>query len=169
MATQAEIEEYWELSIPETNFVSTRDVTWSDIKECIQALNESGEDVFSGLHRYEGGFMCVSGPTFKSTERVDSMLPHQNPPPDGQKKPVHKEIRFSNGRAIDWPSHNNTFLGSNAVGDEHIVMKKDTTTSFRFQGDRCAPWTNDQCQNYANVVARALKFELSLSHSSLVG
>ena len=66
MATQTEIEEYWELSIPETNFVSTRDVTWSDIKECIQALNESGEDVFSGLHRYEGGFMCVSGPAFKS-------------------------------------------------------------------------------------------------------
>lgn len=59
------------------NYAMTRDVTWSDIKACVDKLsafsNSAGEsEEFAPLHRVEGGFMCVEGPEFETTETWDS-------------------------------------------------------------------------------------------------
>ena len=45
------VAEYWHVNIPHNTYTTTRDVTRGDIQKCIGELNESGSDVFAGLHR----------------------------------------------------------------------------------------------------------------------
>jgi hypothetical protein len=150
---------HWLVSIPSNKFTSTRAVTWGNIKTCIRVLNESGDETFAGLHRAEGGFMCVEGPGFRSDEIIDSGLPDNRQRP---KEIIHKEIRFGHGyNALrldwaDWPSCYNSFLRNPLLTDEWVVFERGAKTSLLFQGDRCAPWTRNECKAYAEVVAESL-------------
>ena len=151
---------WWSVTLPPRGQLqASRDVTWGDVQTCIGALNAASEDVFAGLHRCEGGFMCVEGPGFKSEERVDSKLPHQNPTCHKNVR-VHKEIRFGGKRAeqadlsVNWPSCDFSFNGK--LADNSVVMHGGHETHLRFEGEHCVPWTREQCEVYAHTVARAL-------------
>ena len=63
--------QWWRMKLPRGELQASRDVTWADAQACIAALNANSSEVFAGLHRCEGGFMCVEGPRFKSEDRVD--------------------------------------------------------------------------------------------------
>ena len=101
--------------------------------------------------------MCVEGPGFKSDERVDSGLPHQNKP-EHTRKIMRKEIRFecSYDEGMNWPSQNWSFLNNPNLTDNFVVMQRGHKTSLLFQGANCVPWTQQQCQAHAQVVAHAL-------------
>lgn len=146
---------HWEVFVPKNNLVATRDITWKDVKDCVSALNESGDATFAPLHRCEGGFMCVKGPNFESNERVDAGMPHQNPPTEGDGVHVRKEIRFA-GKFHDWPSENHSFLDNPQLTDDWVVMKADDETGFIFRGDGCVPWTKKECKGYAETLAQVL-------------
>lgn len=152
------VKDYWAICPPRNNLLPTRDVTWKDIQECIQALNDSGEDVFAGLHRHEGGFMCVDGPDgFRSTDRIDAGLPHQNPPDQGE--PIsHREIRFG-WRSTNWPSRYGSFLDNDLLTDDWIVAEKGKMTSLKFRGENCVPWSRDRCKRLATVISDSLGLE----------
>ena len=158
---------YWLVTLPRGDLEASRDVTWGDVKACIAALNMAHGDVFAGLHRCEGGFMCVEGPGFKSEDRVDSGLPHQNPMrlSPSPNKIVHKEIRFG-GRPLmsggRWPSRNGSFLGNDLLTDDWIVMERGHETHLQFQGEHCVPWTREQCNMYARVVEQTLGLESAM-------
>lgn len=155
---------HWSIVLPRGERQATRDVTWGDIKACIAALNANSSEVFAGLHRCEGGFMCVEGPGFKSEERVDTGLPHQNPTRLVPNQIVHKEIRFG-GKGewgwcqIDWPSCCSSFLGNDLLTDDWVVMKEGHLTGLAFKGEHCVPWTREQCEAHARVVEQALGLE----------
>ncbi len=155
-------EPYWLVTLPRGRLEASRNVTWGDVQACIAALNAASEDVFAGLHRCEGGFMCVEGPGFKSEERVDSALPHQNPARLCAAKKVHKEIRFARFDGprrlpgLDWPSRHHSFLGDHAPADDWVVLDAGDETHLRFEGEHCAPWTRKECEAYARVVAETL-------------
>lgn len=141
---------YWLVPLPRSKLVFSRDVTWGDVQACIAALNAASEDVFAGLHRCEGGFMCVEGPGFRSEERVDSGLPR----PLRQRAAVHKEIRFAApGGEADWPSHDHSFLG---IPPDRVVFHAGEETHLRFEGEHCVPWTPQQCKSYSRVVSETL-------------
>ena len=156
-----DVAEYWHVNIPRNTYITTRAVTWGDIQKCIGALNESGGDVFAGLHRCEGGFMCVEGPGFKSNERVDTRTPHQNPTIEGDSI-VHKEIRFSLSRLSGgccwphWPSSNCSFIGNPLLTDDWVVMGKGSKVGFAFTGECCIPWKKDECKRYSILLANIL-------------
>ena len=153
---------YWLIKLPRGRLAASRDVTWGDVQACIAALNAASEDVFAGLHRCEGGFMCVEGPGFRSDERVDSALPHQNPDRIGAAEKVHKEIRFARFDGarrlpgLDWPSYNCSFLGDHAPTDDWVVLDTGDETHLTFEGAHCVPWTRKECEAYARVVAETL-------------
>ena len=148
---------YWYVTLPRGRLVTSRDVTWADIQACITALNATSSDVFAGLHRCEGGFMCVNGANFKSEDRVDTGLPHQNPTRLDPNKMVHKEIRFG-GRhiLIDWPSSCGSFLDNDHLTDDWVVLSRGFETELTFQGEHCVPWTRKECETYARTVAQTL-------------
>lgn len=148
---------FWLVRLTPRLLEASRDVTWGDVQACIVALNAASSDVFAGLHRSEGGFMCVRGTNFESEDRVDSGLPHQNPPSDVNKV-VHKEIRFGSNQA-DWPSWNSSFLGNNLLTDDWVVLHRGDETSLDFQGQHCVPWTREECKAHARVVAQTLGLE----------
>lgn len=145
---------WWSIFLPRGERQAMRDVTWGDIKACIAALNANSSEVFAGLHRCEGGFMCVEGPGFKSEECVDTGLPHQNPTRLRPDQMVHKEIRFAHD--LDWPSCSNSFLGNDLLTDDWVVMEKGDVNRLRFKGEYCVPWTREQCEAHARVVEQAL-------------
>lgn len=152
---------WWSIFLSRSERQATRDVTWGDIKACIAALNANSSEVFAGLHRCEGGFMCVEGPGFKSEEHVDTGLPHQNPTHHVPNQIVHKEIRFEGKREwgwcrIDWPSRCSSFLGNDLLTDDWVVMEEGFVTRLRFNGEYCVPWTREQCEAHARVVEQAL-------------
>ena len=152
-----EVAEYWHVNIPHNTYITTRDVTWGDIQKCIGALNESRSDVFAGLHRCEGGFMCVEGPGFKSNERVDTRVPHQNPAIEGDSI-VHKEIRFEvDFWKISWPSCCSSFLWNPLLTDDWVVMNKNIKMGFTFEGRCCIPWTKDECKGYSILLSNLLE------------
>ena len=151
---------YWLVTLPRGQLVASRDVTWGDVQACIGALNSSSEDVFAGLHRSEGGFMCVEGPGFKSEDRVDTGLPHQNPNRLCPDKIVHKEIRFDGCRILrDWPSRDYSFLRNDLLTDDWVVMDRGDETHLTFRGEHCVPWTREACEAHARVVAQTLGLE----------
>lgn len=153
-------QDFWTVTLSR-KLKATRNVTWGDVQECIRALNAASADVFAGLHRCEGGFMCVEGPGFRSEDRVDSGLPHQNPPADLSKM-VHKEIRFYQADdLVNWPSSCCSFLGNTFLTDDWMVIHRGVELSFEFRGEHCVPWTRKQCTEYAQVVAHALGLEAS--------
>jgi hypothetical protein len=82
----------------------------------MRALNENGE-TFSGLHRAEGGFACITGPGFQSTETDES----HGQSPTGMK--VRKAVRFQrfSGR-INWPSCDHSFASAK---DEDVIFPDD--------------------------------------------
>jgi hypothetical protein len=154
---------YWSIFLPRRERQATRNVTWGDIKACIAALNANSSEVFAGLHRCEGGFMCVEGPGFKSEDRVDTGLPHQNPTRLCPDQIVHKEIRFEDGDVvkwgrcrIDWPSCCCSFLDNDVLTDDWVAMEEGNVTRLRFNGEHCVPWTREQCEAHARVVEQAL-------------
>ena len=150
---------YWHVNTPHNTYITTRDVTWGDIQKCIGELNESGSDVFAGLHRCEGGFMCVEGPGFKSNEPVDTHTPHQNPAIEGDSI-VHKEIRFKVGGCCHWPhwpSSNYSFLRNPLLTDDWIVMGKGSKMGFAFTGGYCTPWGKDECKRYSILLSNLLE------------
>jgi len=102
--------------------------------------------------------MCVSGANFKSEDRVDTCLPHQNPNRLDPNKHVHKEIQFC-GMLIDWPSYCGSFLVNDELTDDWVVMSRNLETELTFQGEHCVPWTRDECETYARTVAQTLSLE----------
>ena len=152
-----EVAKYWHINIPHNTYITTRDVTWGDIQKCIGELNESGSDVFAGLHRCEGGFMCVEGPGFKSNERVDTRTPHQNPAIEGDSI-VHKQIRFNiDFWEISWPSCCSSFLENPLLTDEWVVMNKNLKVGFTFEGANCTAWGKDECKRYFILLSNLLE------------
>ena len=139
------------------NYRINRNITWGDIKECVSALTNNGDEVFAGLHRYEGGFMCVSGPGFETNEIVDSALPNQPTRPSGTPE-VRKAIRFDGICGSDWPSWEHSFLKNKSLKDSDVVisMDRNPTFSFRFEGQNCTPWTKVECRNHANILVATL-------------
>ena len=113
--------------------------------------------------------MCVSGANFKSEDRVDSGLPHQNPTHLYPNKIVHKEIRFG-GRhiLIDWPSRCGSFIGNEKLTDDCVVMSRGFETELRFQGEHCVPWTREECGAYARTVAQTLDLKSFTSRKRCV-
>ena len=104
--------------------------------------------------------MCVSGANFKSEERVDTGLPHQNPTRLYPNKIVHREIRFGGDYTlIDWPSSCKSFLGNEKLTDDWVVMSRGVETELRFEGSHCVPWTREECETYALIVAQTLNLE----------
>jgi len=114
--------------------------------------------------------MCVEGPGFKSEERVDTGLPHQNPTRLCPDQIVHKEIRFGFGGPsqwvgrIDWPSCCSSFLDNDLLTDDWVVMKEGHVTGFGFKGEHCVPWTREQCEAHARVIEQALGLGPVTSH-----
>lgn len=167
--TRRKSKRHWLVTLPRGQREASRDVTWGDVQACIGALNAASEDVFAGLHRCEGGLMCVHGHGFKSEERVDSNLPAQNPTCHGD-EPTHKEIRFGGRRdetedlRVDWPSSNFSFLCDERLTDDWVVMRRGHETHLRFEGAHCVPWTREQCEVYAHIVAQALGLESVARH-----
>ena len=153
---------YWSVTLPRGQLRASRDVTWGDVQACIGALNADSEEVFAGLHRHEGGFMCVEGPGFKSEECVDSGLPHQNPTRLVPNQTVHKEIRFGlciPKHRVDWPSRKGSFLGNDELTDDWVVMHRGHETYLEFRGQHCVPWTREACEAYARIVEQTLGLE----------
>lgn len=134
----------WEVDITRNHYLTSAR-TWKDVSDCIRRLSELGE-LFLGLHRAEGGFACIEGPDFRSTENE-----YTNEPV------VRKAIRFrrfGNGR-LDWPSCDRSFA---SVEDDHTVIPDGMVLSLRFEGQNCRPWSKKRCREMADVIAAALCF-----------
>lgn len=133
--------------------------TWGDIQRAVSALNEApGGETFAPLHRWEGGFMCLSGPGgFASDE------PATGCPAQPRASWSRKAIRFlgrQSGRLVgfraDWPSHNYEF--SRATPDM-VVFRGGEIISLEFEGLDCPRWTKKRCVELMEVVSKALGLE----------
>ena len=120
-----------------------------------EALNECSDDKFAPLSRVEGGFMCVYGAGFSSTEGLYDHL-SENPQ---QNQPVRKAIRFGrlHGRRVDWPSD---FY--DVKPDTEIIQGGDTIFVLRFEGQNCRPWTKRQRALYEGIIARTLRWQRTM-------
>ena len=146
------------------NYLMTRDVTWADIKACVNRLSlncaaHGGEgDEFAPLHRVEGGFMCVAGVGFQSTEPVDSKLPNQQTMLDWRDTCVRRAIRFDGEMTDRWPSRDHSFLDTPGLHDTTVVlpMGRKGLFSLWFEGDNCKKWTPQQCKEFGEIIADEL-------------
>ena len=129
--------------------------TWADMEACIHELNECSDDKFAPLSRVEGGFMCVYGAGFSSTEGLYDHL-SKSPRPD---QPVRKAIRFSrlHGRRVDWPSD---FY--DVKPDTEVIQGGDTIFVLRFEGQNCRPWTKRQRALYEGIIAHTLRWQRTM-------
>ncbi len=142
----------------------SRDITWGDIKACVNHLSLNCEKMggegeeFAPLHRHEGGFMCVSGPDFQTTEPVDSKLDHQ-PSARADGVQVRKFIRFEGDLHNRWPSWNCSFLNKPNLRDDTVVfpIMKTGIFSLRFEGQNCKKWTPAQCEEFGNIIAEEVQ------------
>ena len=144
------------------NYLMTRDVTWADIKACVNHLSLNAElhggegDEFAPLHRVEGGFMCVAGLDFRSNEPVDSKL--TNPSFDNAGDASVRNIRFVGEVSPHWPSRNGSFLDTPGLRDDTVVMPmgKFGTFSLQFSGENSKAWTPWQCEEFGSIIAENL-------------
>ena len=134
--------DYWDVDIT-CNHYLTSERTWKDVSDCVRRLSETGE-IFSGLHRAEGGFACIEGPGFRSTENDST-----------KGLVVRKAIRFCfrNGR-IDWPSQVRSFA---SVTEDLVVIPDGMVLSLRFEGQNCCPWSKKRCREIADVIVSVLR------------
>jgi len=146
------------------NYFMTGDITWGGIKACATHLSINckkwggeGEE-FAPLHRVEGGFMCVAGPGFQTTEVVDSKLDNQSLV-GGDGVEVRKAIRFDAGMYGSWPSRDNSFLDTPNLHDETVVipMGKNGMFTLRFEGKNCKKWTPSQCEEFGRIIAEEVQ------------
>ena len=146
------------------NYAMTRDVTWADIKTCVDKLSINCEkwggdgEEFAALHRVEGGFMCVAGPGFQTNESVDKKLASQPCKAHGDAI-VRKAIRFSSFEMyLNWPSLDHSFLGNPNLQDDTVVLPITVNVfSLEFEGQNCEPWTKHQCREYADIIYDTLQ------------
>lgn len=146
------------------DYLMTRDVTWADIKACVNNLSLNCEayggvgDEFAPLHRIEGGFMCVAGVGFKSTEPVDSKLPNQQPVMEDRDKWVRRAIHFDGEMNDRWPSRCDSFLDTPDLHDNTVVlpMGRNGLFSLRFEGQNSEEWTPHQCKEFGSIIADEL-------------
>ena len=141
----------------------SRDITWGDIKACVNHLSTDSlpgtdREEFAPLHRHEGGFMCVSGPGFQTTEPVDSKLDHQ-PSVRADGVQVRKFIRFEGDLHNRWPSRNHSFLNTPNLRDNTVVFPivKTGIFSLRFEGQNCKKWTPAQCEEFGSIIAEEVQ------------
>lgn len=139
---------FWEVDIACNNYAIQEECTWADVKACASELGKSSGEVFTCLHRAEGGFMCVSGPNFNSTEAQEGPTPHGVPI-------VRKAIRFVCTSRIDWPSWNKSF---HAAHDDDVVFKANhlAFVQLRFEGQNCKKWTKAEARQHANTIVTSL-------------
>ena len=147
------------------NYLMSRDVTWADIKACVNQLSWNAEshggegDEFAPLHRVEGGFMCVAGPGFRSNEPVDSKLANQPFKYAGDASV--RNIRFNRTELslAHWPSRNGSFLDTPDLCDDTVVMPmgKLGMFSLRFSGENSKAWTPRQCEEFGGIIADNLR------------
>ena len=146
------------------NYVMTRDITWSDIKKCVNRLSWNCEkwggegEEFAPLHRVEGGFMCVAGPGFQTTEVVDSKLNNQ-PSVGADGLRVRKFIRFHADTRGCWPSRDNSFLNIPNLRDDTVVIPMGSKGLFSlgFDGENCKKWTPAQCEEFGHIIAEEVE------------
>ena len=143
------------------DYIMTRDITWGDIKACETHLSLNCEkwggegEEFAPLHRVEGGFMCVAGPGFQTTEAVDIKLDNQ-PSVGTDDVHVRKAIRFVYaGIHRCWPSRDHSFLNTPNLRDETVVipMGKCGMFTLGFEGENCKKWTPSQCKEFGSIIA----------------
>ena len=140
---------FWEVDIPCNNYMVKKQCTWADIKGCANELGKSSAEVFACLNRCEGGFMCMSGPNFNSTEPAEGGIPRGIPI-------VRKAIRFQCHNWIDWPL---LFAGAH---DGDVVFKELNDyhfVSLRFEGQNCQKWTKAEAKQHADTIAASLGWE----------
>lgn len=154
---------WWSVAPRDVALLITRDITWGDIKACVghlslncEAHGGEGEE-FAPLHSVEGGFMCVTGPGFKTNEPVDSKLANQPRKEDGDAS-VRKSIHFEAGVYPRWPSRNGSFLDNPNLNDDTVVLPEpsDGLLMLRFEGENCNEWTTWQCQEYTDIISDEL-------------
>lgn len=138
---------FWEVEITCNNYVAQKECTWADVKACANELGKSSGEVFTCLHRAEGGFMCVCGPNFYSTESAEGVMPLCAPV-------VRKAIRFNCHTRIDWPSWNCSFDG--AHDDDVVFGVTGNFIQLRFEGQNCTKWTKAEAKQYANTIATSM-------------
>ena len=150
----------WKVDIPCNNYMVKKQCTWADIKGCANELGKSSGEVFACLHRFEGGFMCMSGPNFKSTEPAEGGTPLGIPI-------VRKAIRFQcHPSGMYWPSMHNSFAGAH---DDDVVFKEMNDYNFvslRFEGQNCKKWSKAEAKQHADTIAALLGWEYMHKNTS---
>ena len=110
--------------------------TWSDIVRCADILTQENDDVFTPLHRKEGGFACGV---------------------DETQGGVTKSIRFRDfmgqGLMKRWPSFNSNF---DMAEDDLTVFQGGDLVLLTCQGTHCAPIPQDKFESYAKTICETL-------------
>jgi len=128
------------------DYITTSECTRRDIKECLRKLSETGE-TFTKLRRSEGGFSCLTGPNFQSSERENRMDFDVNP------VIMAKGIRLQNGSRttrINWPFNDSD-------DDSEVVMSEGHTISWRFETTNCPQWSEARRVELSDVICKALR------------
>ena len=135
----------------EQHLLVCTDITWSNIKTCINDLSFCNGDEVFGLCHVGLGFVCRHGAGFKSNERTEV---------DQQggvdvKKGIRLEVIDIQGHTYNL--HANDTMAD--VQDDFVVIGANEAAMIclHFEGKNCLPWSEYECKAHGDTIAQALR------------